>query len=79
MLNLFHHLIKSAGYETLKQVQGDKWQKKTFYEAIILEKLQNLSNHQSPEKSINWIAKDSGDIKKGTATAIDILRLRAIL
>ena len=23
MLNLFQHLIKSAGYETLKQVQGD--------------------------------------------------------
>jgi hypothetical protein len=24
MLNLFQHLIKSIGYETLKQVQGDK-------------------------------------------------------
>ena len=24
MLNLFQHLIKSRGYETLKQVQGDK-------------------------------------------------------
>jgi len=28
MLNLFQHLIKSIGYETLKQVQGDR--KKTF-------------------------------------------------
>jgi hypothetical protein len=24
MLNLFQHLIKSLGYETLKRVQGDK-------------------------------------------------------
>jgi len=24
MLNLFQHLIKSIGYETLKRVQGDK-------------------------------------------------------
>ena len=24
MLNLFQHLIKSNGYETLKRVQGDK-------------------------------------------------------
>jgi hypothetical protein len=24
MLNLVQHLIKSTGYETLKQVQGDK-------------------------------------------------------
>jgi len=24
MLNLFQHLIKSTGYETLKRVQGDK-------------------------------------------------------
>ena len=25
MLNLFQHLIKSRGYETLNQVQGDKF------------------------------------------------------
>jgi hypothetical protein len=24
MLNLFQHLIKTMGYETLKQVQGDR-------------------------------------------------------
>jgi hypothetical protein len=44
MLNLFQHLIKSNGYETLKRVQGDKI-------TITTQSPGERGGHSSPQQS----------------------------
>ena len=49
MLNLFQHLIKSNGYETLKRVQGDK-------KTITTQSPKGEGSHSSPQRSwgVSW-------------------------